>query len=175
MILYLVRHATAQPVAGVITRDADRPLTAEGEAMSALVGRTLACVDPDIAAILTSPLLRATQTGQIFKREMHERPTMHVTDNLAPGFRQKKLMGEVTALAARGVNNVVAIGHQPDLSTLIGFLVADSLHVAVAMNTLAIAKIELETGPSDLQARLGWLVTPDFVNRIMAHHQGGGQ
>jgi phosphohistidine phosphatase len=175
MILYVVRHATAQPVAGTITRDTDRPLTAEGETMSALMGLTLARVDPEIAAILTSPLLRARQTGTIFKREMHDRPMLRVTDNLAPGFRQKNLMEELTSLAGSGINNVVAIGHQPDLSTLIGFLVADSLHVAVAMSTLAIARIELETGSSDPQARLAWLLTPDVVNRIMSHHLEGGQ
>jgi hypothetical protein len=58
---------------------------------------------------------------------------------------------------------------------LIGFLVADSSQVAVAMSTLVIARIELETGSSDLQARLAWLVTPDFVKRIMSHQQGGGE
>lgn len=104
MQLYLVRHAQAadgEP-------DELRPLTAEGRRAARELGERLAAdgVRPD--AVLTSPLLRARQTGAELARAAGIEP--EPDERLAPGATAD----DVKAAAAGRGENVVVVGHQPD-------------------------------------------------------------
>jgi phosphohistidine phosphatase len=102
--LYLVRHAEAadgEP-------DELRPLTAEGRRAARELGERLAAdgVRPD--AVLTSPLLRARQTGAELARAAGIEP--EPDERLAPGATPE---GVKAAATGRG-ETVVVVGHQPD-------------------------------------------------------------
>jgi phosphohistidine phosphatase len=161
--LYLVRHAEAVPVGGRILRDADRTLSARGEEDSALMGRWLAGIDPDVDSIVTSPLVRAKRTAEILLREMSDHPALHVSEHLAPGFSHAPLLEELSALDRGG--GIVAVGHQPDLSMFIAFLIADRAQVAVAMEPGAIAHLRVRTSAGRLESQLRWLLTPGTAQR----------
>lgn len=104
MQLYLVRHAEA--VDG--EPDELRPLTAEGRRAARTLGERLAAegVRPD--AILTSPLLRARETGAELARLVGVEP--EPDERLAPGATAES----VRAAVAEHGETVVVIGHQPD-------------------------------------------------------------
>src|SRR5438034_10733366 len=102
--LYLVRHAQAadgEP-------DELRPLTAEGRRAARELGERLAAdgVRPD--AVLTSPLLRARQTGAELARAAEIEP--EPDERLAPGATVEDVRA---AVEGRG-EHVVVVGHQPD-------------------------------------------------------------
>jgi phosphohistidine phosphatase len=102
--LYLVRHAQAadgEP-------DQLRPLTAEGRRAARELGERLAAdgVRPD--AVLTSPLLRARQTGAELARAAGIEP--EPDERLAPGATAD----DVKAAAVGRGETVVVVGHQPD-------------------------------------------------------------
>ena len=104
MQLYLVRHAEAadgEP-------DELRPLTAEGRRAARTLGERLAAdgVVPD--AVLTSPLLRARETGAELARPAGLEP--EPDERLAPGATAESVRA---AVAERG-ETVVVIAHQPD-------------------------------------------------------------
>jgi phosphohistidine phosphatase len=106
--LYLVRHAEAadgEP-------DELRPLTAEGRETARALGERLARegVQPD--AVLTSPLLRARETGQELARPagIEAEPD----ERLAPGATP----AAVKAAAGERGTTVVVVGHQPDCSQI---------------------------------------------------------
>ena len=104
MQLYLVRHAEAadgEP-------DELRPLTADGRRAARTLGERLAAegVVPD--AVLTSPLLRARETGAELARPVGLEP--EPDERLAPGATAESVRA---AVAERG-ETVVVIGHQPD-------------------------------------------------------------
>jgi phosphohistidine phosphatase len=106
--LYLVRHAEAadgEP-------DDLRPLTAEGREAARALGRKLADdgVRPD--AVLTSPLLRARETGRELARPagLEAEPD----ERLAPGATAEAVR---EAAGERG-ETVVVVGHQPDCSQI---------------------------------------------------------
>ena len=106
MQLYLVRHAEAadgEP-------DELRPLTADGRRAARTLGERLAAdgVVPD--AVLTSPLLRARETGAELARPVGLEP--EPDDRLAPGATAES----VRAAAAERGETVVVIAHQPDCS-----------------------------------------------------------
>jgi phosphohistidine phosphatase len=102
--LYLVRHAEAaegEP-------DELRPLTAEGRRAARELGDRLAAngVRPD--AVLTSPLLRARETGAELARSAGVEA--EADERLAPGATAD----DVKAAASERGETVVVIGHQPD-------------------------------------------------------------
>ena len=70
MNLYIARHAEALALGGTIVRDADRRLSPRGEDDAALMGRALARLDPDVDIIVTSPLVRSIETGEIVVSEI---------------------------------------------------------------------------------------------------------
>ena len=102
--LYLVRHAEA--VDG--EPDELRPLTAEGRRAARTLGERLAAdgIQPD--AILTSPLLRARETGAELARPVGVEP--EPDERLAPGATAES----VRAAASERGETIVVIGHQPD-------------------------------------------------------------
>ena len=104
MQLYLVRHAEAadgEP-------DELRPLTADGRRAARTLGERLAAegVHPD--AVLTSPLLRARETGAELARPVGLEP--EPDERLAPGATAES----VRAAAEERGETIVVIGHQPD-------------------------------------------------------------
>lgn len=115
MRLYLVRHAEA---AGG-SPDELRPLTPAGRDQARGLGARLreSGVRPD--AILTSPLLRARETGALLGQELGLDPL--ADERLAPGATAT---GVADAVAGRG-ETVVVVGHQPDCSLIAAALGGD--------------------------------------------------
>jgi phosphohistidine phosphatase len=93
MRLFLVRHAEAAPG----EPDELRALTPAGHEQARAVGERLAAEGIRADAVLTSPLLRARETGE-------------ASDALAPGASAAAVRA---AVAGRG-DTVVVVGHQPD-------------------------------------------------------------
>jgi len=106
MRLYLVRHAEAESG----EPDELRKLTREGREQARALGRRLRAEGARPATILTSPLLRARETGGELARalEVEAEPD----ERLAPGATVDDVRA---ALAGRG-DEVVVVGHQPDCS-----------------------------------------------------------
>jgi phosphohistidine phosphatase SixA len=105
--LFLVRHAEAA------SGDPDelRPLTPGGREAARALGEKLAAERPD--AVISSPLLRARETAEQIARPagIDAEPD----DRLAPGATAEDVKA---AVAGRG-ETVVAVGHQPDCSTIV--------------------------------------------------------
>ena len=114
MRLYLVRHAEAAP--GV--PDELRPLTRAGRAQARELATRLAGEGVD--AVLTSPLLRARETGAPIAREAGLAPV--IDERLAPGATADDVL---RAASGRG-EAVVVVGHQPDC----GLVAAELLHAS---------------------------------------------
>ena len=104
MRLLLIRHTDALPG----EPDELRPLSPEGRAAALDLGRQLADGGVRADAILTSPLLRARETGDALAAALGG--TAEPSDALAPGATAD---GVRAATAGRG-ETVIAVGHQPD-------------------------------------------------------------
>jgi phosphohistidine phosphatase len=103
--LYLVRHTEAargEP-------DDLRPLTPAGREAARALGARLAADGVQPETVLTSPLLRARETGAELCRAFDCRP--EADERLAPGATAESVRA---AVAGRG-EEVVAVGHQPDV------------------------------------------------------------
>ena len=107
MRLFVVRHAEAAPG----EPDERRPLTDAGRATARALGDRLG--DLGIDAVVTSPLLRARETGEASARAAGV--TAEPDDRLAPGATAADARAATTG---RG-EAVVAVGHQPDCSEIV--------------------------------------------------------
>jgi phosphohistidine phosphatase len=106
--LYLVRHAEAAPG----EPDELRPLTAEGREQARALGEQLRADEVQPSAVLTSPLLRARETGGELSRALDVQT--EPDDRLAPGAS----IDDVRAAVAGRGDEVIVVGHQPDCSQI---------------------------------------------------------
>jgi phosphohistidine phosphatase len=102
--LLLIRHAEAAPG----EPDDLRPLTAAGRAAARTLGERIGRAD----AVLTSPLLRARETGELVARGAG--CASEPDERLAPGADADAVR---EAVAGRG-EVVAVVGHQPDCSRI---------------------------------------------------------
>jgi phosphohistidine phosphatase len=106
--LYLCRHAHADPG----EPDELRPLSTRGEDEAAALGERLAGEQAPPVVVLTSPLLRARQTGAAVASAT--RAQLRSDDRLAPGATLELLR----AALAGAAGPVAVVGHQPDCSEI---------------------------------------------------------
>jgi phosphohistidine phosphatase len=106
--VYLCRHAQA----AVGEPDELRELTAEGVEQARALGARLAALPAPPQLVMTSPLLRARQTGAEIARETGA--TVRVEGALAPGATAAVLI----AALADEPGPVATVGHQPDCSEI---------------------------------------------------------
>jgi phosphohistidine phosphatase len=119
-----MRHGPAEDNAasGV---DADRALTAAGRDRVRGVAKALVAASEEPLRIVTSPLVRAVQTAEIVAvvTKLGDRGgSVEVRREMAPGGDAVKL---AYRLAAEGAKRVMLVGHEPDLSALVGAMLGE--------------------------------------------------
>jgi phosphohistidine phosphatase len=165
MILYLMRHGEAMPLGGGIMRDVDRPLSERGEKDAAAMGRVLAHIEPGISTLLCSPVTRAVQTASLCSSAFTPALQVKPSDSLLPGFRFANLLQELAALGRDA--KIAAIGHQPDLTNFMSYLVADAA-AEIAMPPGSIARLTAHPTGTHPEATLTWLLTPELVLSLLS-------
>ena len=118
MILLLIRHAKAEDFGS--SGDGSRALTAKGQLQSRQVGRFLKERDllPDL--VLHSPLVRARETAEIFCQTCGaDAPVQEAW--LSCGMRPEEALAEL-AVYNESMETVAIVGHEPDFSQLVGYL-----------------------------------------------------
>ncbi len=121
MKIYFVRHAAAIERGGGVTEEG-RYLTPEGRVFFRKTARTMLKrgVEPDL--ILTSPLLRAVQTADILAETLAYIGPLAAVAELEPGFNLPRL--ERLLDQYQHVSELVLVGHEPDLSSVVSSLLA---------------------------------------------------
>jgi phosphohistidine phosphatase len=165
MNLYIVRHGEAVRVGEAIPRDADRVLTPRGEQDARHAGKALALLDGSVRLILTSPLVRAVQTGKLIGDAFADEVNIQSSDLLVPGFRYKALLDALAALKSGG--SVVLVAHQPDLTNFISWLIADESYASIGMVPAAVAYVTIEPPVQSGETTLRWLLTPEIVTTLV--------
>ncbi len=157
MELYFLRHGLAGEPSQWNGDDDDRPLTEEGRARTAREGAGFARLKlvPDL--ILTSPLVRASQTAEIVARELGIAEQVLTDKRLSPGFGRKRLRKILKDHADQG--RLMLVGHEPDFSETIGRLIGGG---RVTIEKGGLASVEIPD-PQTLRGKLLLMATPDLV------------
>jgi phosphohistidine phosphatase len=116
--LFLVRHAEATPG----QPDELRPLTPLGREQARCLGERLREQGVRPAVVLTSPLLRARETGELIAQVLGAETA--VAEELAPGATPEVVTRAVRA-RSNGRAPLIAVGHQPDCGRIAAALTGD--------------------------------------------------
>ncbi len=119
MTLSIIRHAIAVPRGTAGYPGDDRPLTPEGRKKMKQAAAGIVRILPRPDAILTSPLSRARETAQITSAAYPDPVAMDTTDVLLPGG---SIAAVLETIRERGDGHVLLVGHEPDLTMLVGHL-----------------------------------------------------
>jgi phosphohistidine phosphatase len=160
MILYIVRHGIA------VDRDdpkcppeAERPLTAEGvkKTRSAALGMKSMGAKPDL--LITSPLVRAAQTAEIFAEVLGYAPAkIRATDSLMPAANPTEFIRELTKIRAK---EIACFGHAPHLDMLIAQM-AGARGVFTQIKKAGAACLEQTGGKWELR----WMLAPKVLRQL---------
>jgi len=162
MDLILLRHGKAENfnAAG----DFSRALVEQGRQQARRAGHLLtdAGILPDI--VLTSPLIRARQTADEFCHAAGI-PGAIIQSWLSSGMSPENAIAELVAF--REFRRVAIVGHEPDLSCLIEWLLgANSGSILIKKGTIACVKIQ----PPSRYGTLSYLIPPELADEPEEEH-----
>src|SRR5215470_8731961 len=140
MILYIVRHGIAVDSTDPSSPpDSERPLTARGVKKTRLAALGLAKFDIKPESIITSPLVRAVQTAEIFAEALGYPPSkIRSSEHLKPAADPAEFLKEVSRIKAK---EAICFGHAPHLDTMISQL-AGSRGVFTSLKKAGVACFE---------------------------------
>ena len=149
MRVYFLRHGEAD-WPNWTGPDSDRPLTDKGIKEMKVIGEAIAGLKIELAAILTSPYRRASQTAEAVAHALNL--PAKIEPSLEPGF-------DAAALGAlierQGGGDLMVVGHEPDFSITIRTLTGADVKMARA----GFACVEI-IDPHTLRGELVWLIPP---------------
>jgi phosphohistidine phosphatase SixA len=155
--LHLLRHAHAGDPLEWEGPDELRPLTRRGRRQAERLGAFLEAHGQRPDVIVSSPKVRSVQTAEIVAAAMGM--TVRVDERLAGGFDEDGLAALLTELGAR---KPMLVGHDPDLSELLGSLVGTG---DLGLRKGSLATVALDGEPAPGSAALRWLVPPELLER----------
>jgi phosphohistidine phosphatase len=160
MDLYILRHGIAvEPGTPGYEKDADRPLTPEGERKLRQIAEAIQALELSFDLILSSPYLRARQTAEIVAATLGARKRLELSAALTPSGSIKKLV-ELLKRREPSPESVLLVGHEPYLSELISLLLSGKESFAVVMKKGGLCKLTTESLKPGRCATLQWLLTP---------------
>ena len=166
MKVYLIRHGPAVDIGeqGVKT-DVARMLSAEGRAKSSTAARGL-CRVPEvaIARIVSSPLIRARETAEIFAEALGVKRKVELLPELTAG---RSAMALASWLAAQPPTDLALVGHMPDLADLAAAMACSGSSLDIVFKKAAVLCLEFEQRAMPGTGRIVWLLQPDVL-RLLA-------
>ena len=155
MNLFILRHASAGTRRANPVIDVKRPLDRDGKQHCLRLAHVLSATKIQFDLIVSSPLKRALQTASFVGTEMGYENQILLSTALSPtaSFPDfQKLLRE-----CEPHENVLVVGHSPNLVTFLGTLLVPHSARTVAQIRLrkgAIARLSLSRGPALLQSLL---------------------
>jgi phosphohistidine phosphatase len=161
MDLYLIRHADAKPLGeDGIQDDADRPLTAKGEAQAKSLAKALQKRGVQLGLVVSSQLLRARQTAEKMLAHWTEPPpALTICEEVAPGGKRRKLS---KFLREQSADAIAVVGHMPGIGAYAAWLIGDN-KAELELDKAGVARIAFPEGPRKGEGTLTWLVTPEWL------------
>jgi phosphohistidine phosphatase len=158
MDLYIVRHAIAVERGTPGYDDGQRPLTDDGRKKMKKIVKGLRQLDVELDLILTSPYVRARDTAEILAAGFKLKDKIAFTDNLIPPGDFDRLIDEI--LEKYNVGSLALVGHEPMLSSFIGFLMTGNPSTALTLKKGGVALLRADDLRQERRAALRWLVAP---------------
>lgn len=161
MKLYLVRHGVAvDRLDSGIKSDAERTLTHEGQEEVELVARGLKKSGVKLDLLVSSPLVRANQTADIFAEIF--KVELKICRALAPGGDAAELFDFLKNQKAEAI---ALFGHEPDMSELACRLLGADFNIP--FKKAGVCRIDLSQMPPRSAGVLKWFMPPRLSRALL--------
>jgi phosphohistidine phosphatase len=161
--VWLVRHAIAVERSAPGLPDEDRPLTGPGRERFRRAAKGLARlgVSPDL--LVSSPLLRATQTAEELAKVLHLAAALRC-EGLAPGGTSAQVLAFLEN--AGRWREAILVGHMPGLGTLLADLVGGGSGLRVDFRKGGAALVDFDSSLRAGGGTLRSLLTPKALRAL---------
>lgn len=156
MDLYILRHGKAEG-ARPGSSDMNRRLTERGREEIISVGRWIAAQGIRFDLIAASPLARAQETAAIVADALGQRESLVTWKVLAPDGNPDAVYLEIGK--HKDARAILLVGHEPQLSVLISWIVSREGIAAIAFSKGSLAKIREFMFSGSPSGELHWLLT----------------
>lgn len=160
MDLLVIRHAIAEEreeFAATGRPDRERPLTDRGRRRMQRAAHGLTAIVPALDVLATSPFRRAVETATIVAKAF-DGPELLTLDELTPEVSPPSLGSRLHALRHRGM--VAIVGHEPALSSAVGWLLTGDTDSFLEIKKGAACLLTLSDPRQPGEATLRWALTP---------------
>lgn len=151
MKLYVMRHGPAEERSAAVA-EVDRKLTPKGRDQTAAAARGMAKLGVKPEHVLTSPLVRCAQTAELACAALGKQLQPTAVDSLAAGAAP----GEMLKAVRQHEGDVLLVGHDPDVSRLVSYLLSGSSQPFINFSKGGVAAIEAQGVPEPEACRLLW-------------------
>ena len=165
MNIYLLRHASAGIRRANPILDKKRPLDRDGKSHCLHLAHVLNAMKLQFDLIVSSPLKRCMQTASLVGTETGYEAPILTSTALAPEATLPQFQKLLQECAGR--ENLLLVGHNPNLTTFLGSLLVPASATAGACLRLrkgSLARVNLVRGPATLQ----WMLDPRTVRALYA-------
>jgi len=165
MVLYLVRHGIAVNVGERgVSLDRNRMLSEEGVARTREAAEGFASLECDVARVVSSPLLRARETADIFRRALGIGLKVETSERMSGATEVEETLAWLRKQPAK---STMLVGHMPHLAELASALLADSGQVLdIQFKKAAICCLWCDGKALPGGARLDWLLQPRTLRAL---------
>jgi phosphohistidine phosphatase len=157
MMLYILRHAAAEEAASS-GDDGARKLSERSKEKMLGAAAGLRAMGLKFDAILTSPLVRATETAELVASAYDNSPPPQVVPALATGIAATDAVAALRAFSRH--DEVMIVGHEPQLSAIASILLTgagDAAHLK--LKTGGCIAIDLPARFERGGGELRWMLT----------------
>lgn len=165
MKLLIVRHGAAGDRESWQAEGHDdrlRPLTPDGKKEVRRAAAGLASLVPELAALATSPLVRAAQTAEILAKTY--RCDIITLEALEP---EQDPSRAVEWLRTRQSDSTIGlVGHEPHLSTLVGYLLTENRDSFIDLKKGGACLLKMDPAIRAGSAELKWLLGPRELAKL---------
>jgi len=160
--LYLIRHGIAADRGSEYPDDSKRPLTSAGIARLRKEAKALVELGVDFDLIISSPLVRTKQTAEVFAQTMPSRPSVTLSDSLAPAGTPASVFQELAKHMRKA--RIALVGHEPNIGELAARLIG--ARTPIEFKKGAICRIDFEVFPPKGSGQLRWFVPPKMLRKV---------
>lgn len=164
MNVFFLRHGEAGKRVTIPSRDFERSLTASGAAEIEEIAESMKDMDLEFDKIASSPLARALETAEVVARIYKKPSKPEVWDELRPEANRLDLYRRLSKLKQDA--DVLLVGHDPFLTTVIGEVISGSLSTKIVLKKGGLARVQFNSFTPKAAGELRWLLTPKQIKKM---------
>jgi phosphohistidine phosphatase len=166
MNVFVLRHGiAAERNPHRYPNDADRPLVEEGERKTRKAAKAMKALGLSFGRLLSSPYARARQTAEIVAEGLDCTDVLDLCDALSPKGDSRGVVAAIKRIHPVP-KDILLVGHEPNLSELISFLISGNAGASVLMKKGGLCKLNCQSLHAGPCATLEWLLTPKQLSLI---------